>query len=302
MNDTGDIDNIQNGSNNGRGGGAGGGAGRDAGGAAVVAADPIPVMSADEVADEAKRGRGASLFALGAVLFTSGSMIAAQPILKEAVEVDNWAQRLMLFHDQKTALVVAPMLFAVAMALTLPLLLHLAIAIRARRPTLPKIVIHLSVAGPLLMALAIPAVALLYLNAANDFTGGSLNTIAEAKRLGQSDAMSIAQIVLQAGSIATGFAWVMIGVYGIRVGLLTRLVGSFTVVIGVVTALFTSFSFAINSIPSLIEVIRIFVLGALAVMLVGAPEKRPPAWREGRAIAWPKLGQPTGPSTPGEDE
>lgn len=255
-------------------------------------AEPVPTMSEAEIAEEARRGRIAALFALGAVLFTSGSIVAGQPILKKAAKVDDWAQRLILFHDQKTSLIAAPMLFAVACALTLPVLLHLAIAIRSRRPTLPKIVIHLSIAGPLLMALSIPVIGLLYMKAANDFDAGHVQTIAEAKRLGGTTAMNVAQIVLQAGSIAAGFAWVMLGVYGIRTGLLTRVVGSFTVVVGVVTALLTSFSFAINSIPSLIEMLRVFVLGAIAVMLVGAPEKRPLAWREGRAIPWPKLGQP----------
>lgn len=254
-----------------------------------------PVLSAEAVAAEASRGRIASLFALGAVLLTSGSMIAAQSVLKEAGNVDNWAERLVLFHEHKSALVIGASLFAIATALTMPVLLHLAMAIRARRPTLPRIVVHLSIGGPLLMALAIPAIALLYVNAANDFTEGANQTIAEAKKLSQGGGFTPAMLVLQAGSIAAGFAWVMIGVYAMRTGLLTRMVGSFTVVVGVITALITSLSFATNAIPSLIELIRVFVLGAIAVMLVGAPEKRPPAWREGRAIPWPKLGdQPAG--------
>lgn len=251
-----------------------------------------PVLSAEEVAAEASRGRIVSLFALGAVLLTSGSMIAAQSVLKEAGEVDDWAERLTLFHDHKSALVIGASLFAIATALTIPVLLHLALAIRARRPALPRIVVHLSIAGPLLMALAIPAVALLYVNAAGDFADGSIQTVAEAKKLSQGGGFTPAMIALQAGSIAAGFAWVMIGVYSMRTGLLTRMVGSFTVVVGVVTALITSLSFATNAIPSLIELLRVFVLGAIAVMLVGAPEKRPPAWSEGRAIPWPKLGEP----------
>ncbi|MBI5310445.1 MAG: hypothetical protein HZB14_05400 [Actinobacteria bacterium] len=269
------------------------------------AGDPqveAPVLSAEEVAAEAARGRIASLFALGAVLCTSGSMIAAQSMLKDATEVDNWAERLVLFHDNKSAMVIAAILFAVATGLTLPVLLHLATAIRARRPTLPRIVIHLSIAGPLLMALAIPAAALLYTSAANDFAAGTVKTIAEAKRLSQNDGVTAAMIALQAGSIAAGFAWVMIGVYGMRSGLLTRMVGWFTVVVGVITAMITSLSFATNSIPSLVELIRVFVLGAIAVMLVGAPEKRPPAWREGRAIPWPKIGEQAGAQADAADQ
>lgn len=261
--------------------------------------DEAPRLTSGAVAEEARRGRIASLFGLGAVLFTSGSVLASKPILEKAASLDDWTERLSLFHEYKTELVLAAGLFAIAAALTLPLLLHIALAIRARRPTLPKIVVHLTIAGPLLMALAIPAVAVLYSKAASDFDSGAVQTIAEAERLARSTAMSVAQVVLQAGTIAAGFAWVMIGVYGIRTGLLTRTVGVSAVAVGVFTALFTSLSFAVNSIPSLIEIVRVFVLGALSVMLVGAPEKRPPAWREGRAIPWAKLGAQSPPEAGG---
>lgn len=218
------------------------------------------------------------------MLTISGSLVASLNVSKTVVAAENSAQFLTAIHDHKTAVIIAAFLFAVGTACTMPVLMHLAIAARMRRPRVPSIVVQLSAAGPLVLAVVLPLTAVLYARATNDFVSGADQTIKAADELLKGNALTVVRLVALIGSISAGFAWVMVGSYGIRVGLLTRLVGSVAVGVGLLTALAT------NVVPAVVELLKVFELGALAVMLVGAAEKRPPAWREGRVVALPPLG------------
>ncbi|MBK5230094.1 MAG: hypothetical protein JJE27_02870 [Thermoleophilia bacterium] len=248
-------------------------------------------LSAEAIEAETARGRITALFALAAVLTISGSLVAALSVSKSVVTAKNSAQFLSAIHDHKAAVIVAACLFAVGTACTIPVLLHLAVAARMRRPRVPGIVVQLSTAGPLILALIIPLTAVLYARVTNDFVSGADQTVKAADDLLKGDGLTAARIVALVGSISAGFAWIMVGAYGIRTGLLTRLVGSVAVGVGLLTALAT------NVVPPVVELLKVFELGAIAVMLVGPPEKQPAAWREGRAIAW----QPLGSKRPPED-
>jgi hypothetical protein len=235
-------------------------------------------LSAAAIESEAARGRTTALFALAAVLTISGSLVAAM-----SVTAKNRVQLLSAIHDHKAAVIAAACLFAIGTACTMPVLLHLAAAERMRRPRVPNIVVQLSAAGPLILALAIPLSAVLYMNVANKFASGA-QTVKAADHLLNGSGLTAVSIVAMVGSIAAGFAWIMVGAYGIRIGLLTRPIGSLAVGVGLLTAIATNF------LPPIVELLKVFELGAIAVMLVGTPEKRPPAWREGRVVAWAPLG------------
>lgn len=241
-------------------------------------------LSDEIIAEEAARGRIVALFTLAGVLTISASLAVAQSISKSVVTADNTAEFLTAIDKHSVAVIAAAALFAIGSALTLPPLLHLAVAARMRRPELPRIVVQLAIAGPLVIALAIPLAAFLYTGAAGDFIGSANHTVKAADDALKGGALTGVRIAAQVGSIAAGFAWIMVGVYSIKIGLLPRLVGSVAVGVGLLTALAT------NVIPPIVELLKVFELGAIAVLLAGPPEKRPPAWREGRAIPWPSLG------------
>lgn len=241
-------------------------------------------LSDEAVAEEAARGRIVALFTLAGVLTISASLAVAQSVSKSVVTADNTAEFLTAIDKHNAAVIAAAALFAIGSAFTLPPLLHLAVAARMRRRALPRIVTQLAVAGPLLIALAIPLAAIFYTGAAGDFVSSANHTVKAADDSLNGGALTGVRIAAQVGSIAAGFAWIMVGVYSIKIGLLPRLVGAVAVGVGLLTALAT------NVVPPILEILKVFELGAIAVLLAGPPEKRPPAWREGRAIPWSRLG------------
>lgn len=241
-------------------------------------------LSDEAIAQETARGRIVALFTLAGVLTISASLVVAQSLSKSVATADDTAEFLSAINDHNVAVVLAAALFAIGTAFTLPPLLHLAVAARMRRPELPRAVMQLAIAGPLIIALVIPPAALLYTSAAGDFVESANHTVKAADAALDGGALTGIRVAAQVGSIAAGFAWIMIGVYSIKTGLLTRLIGSVAVGVGLLTALAT------NVVPPILEILKVFELGAIAVMLVGPPEKRPPAWREGRAIPWTRAG------------
>lgn len=241
-------------------------------------------LSPEAIAAEAARGRLTALFALASVLAISASLVASLSVSKSVVTAKDSAQFLLAIHEHKASVIVAACLFAVGTACTMPVLMHLAIAARMRRPRVPSIVVQLSAAGPLVLAIVLPLTAVLYARVTNDFVSSADHTVKAAEKLLKGNGLSIVRVVALVGSISAGFAWIMVGSYSIRIGLLTRLVGSVAVGVGLLTALAT------NVVPAIVEMLKIFELGALAVMLVGPPERRPPAWREGRVVPLPPLG------------
>lgn len=249
-----------------------------------TAAGDLPRLSPEALQAESARGRLAALFALGSVLLTSASLIVSQSVSKSVVTAKDAAEFMTAIHGEKAGVILAAALFAIGTGLTIPVLLHLAVATRVRRPKVPAVVVQLSVAGPLVLAVVIPLTAVLYVKLSGDFASGTDQTVKAAKELFKDTALVVTRSVALVGSFAAGFAWVMIGAYGIRTGLLTRLIGSVCVGAGLLTAIGT------NVMPAPVEVLKLFLLGAIAVMLVGAPEKRPPAWNEGRSVPWPPLG------------
>jgi hypothetical protein len=112
----------------------------------------------------------------------------------------------------------------------------------------------------------------------NTFVATGMQTYDEANRLGTSVLLTAMQIAGQLASLLIAIAFVLISLLAMRVGLLPRMMGYVGMLCGAL------FLFPITVVP----VVQLFWFLALALLFFGRwPDGVPPAWRSGRAEAWP---------------
>ncbi len=251
-----------------------------------------PQLSPEAIAAERQRGRKAGFFALGSAVTMVGSL-ALLVVTLSGVDASDEAKRLLTIEQRPVGWVSVNMLAAIATAMLAPLLLHLATAARGRRPTIPKIVRTLALIGPIMVAVALPIQQIFQLNVASDFAAADVHTVKAARDALKDTGFQAAASVALAGSVAMGFAFVMVGFYSIGTGLLTRFIGVVGIIIGFATVL---------PIFGASGILQVFWLSAVAMMLIGPAERQPPAWAAGRAVPWPKFGQPPASAEPVDDD
>jgi hypothetical protein len=133
-------------------------------------------------------------------------------------------------------------------------------------------------------AIAISGVALAIASAiwAHDFVGHGAQTYDQAKSLTGGALLPILSYAGLLGLLMTAVGYVLISLNAMRVGLLTRFMGYLGIFAGILTIA------AITPVP----VVAGYWLIALAVLFLGRwPTGTPPAWRSGRAEAWPSSQQ-----------
>lgn len=169
---------------------------------------------------------------------------------------------------------------AIGIAAMSIVLLYLYSAIKARRPELPEILRTLAIAGPIAVAAAGAATAIIFSSNARHFLHGTSRTRQAVDHVGGSAGVQIFQYIGLAGALALGFTMIMVGLNGMRVGLLTRFMGVLAIISGVL--------FVIPIIGAGLPVVQAFWLIALAVVLSGrSPAGLPKAWETGTAVPWP---------------
>lgn len=183
------------------------------------------------------------------------------------------------FYDDRFGALIATSLASVLGFLAIAwVLTFLARATRARRPELPKIALYLGLVGGVLTAVATILNTIASNQAFNDFLSGP-RTLREAGELGRGSLAITAQLIGFPGTLALGLAFVLIALNAMRAGLLTRFMGVLGVIVGVLVVI---------PLGSPLPIVQTFWLFALAVLLLGRwPGGDLPAWRTGRAEAWP---------------
>ena len=163
--------------------------------------------------------------------------------------------------------------FALGWALT-----YLAVAVRARRPEFPRILVYLPLVGGALQGLS-TVLAAFGTNAAIGNFLDSARTVDAADDIAQSGLTLFAQLLGLPGALGLALAVVFVALNAMRVGLLTRFMG----VLGIITGVLQILPFG-GPLP----VVQCFWLIMLAVLFSGRwPNGMPPAWRSGNAEPWP---------------
>jgi MFS family permease len=240
-----------------------------------------PQLSPDEIVAERQRGRKAGYFAVASAVLMIASLVVLGLTLN-GQDVGDTAKKLLALDQRPVGWISLNMLAAISTAALAPLLVHIAIAERRRRPTVPNIVQILALVGPIMVAVALPLQQVFQLRIAKDFAESDVQTVKAATAALKDTGFQIAASIGLAGTVALGFAIVMISYYAIGTGLFTRFIGVVGILIGFMNVL---------PILGAAGILQVFWLTAVAVMLLGPAERQPPAWAAGRTVPWPKFGQ-----------
>jgi hypothetical protein len=152
-------------------------------------------------------------------------------------------------------------------------------AVRARRPGMPQAFLVLAAIGAVLFGVGNAVAGVARFVGASHFPGAShdLSNSAAADAL-TPNGFVIGQIILQAGALAIGFAFVVICLNAMRVGLLTRFMGFLGIIVGVTFVLPLDQQ----------GILRTFWLAAAGALILGRwPSGMPAAWSTGEAVPWP---------------
>ena len=175
----------------------------------------------------------------------------------------------------------------IALALT-----YLAVAVRARRAEMAKLVLYLPAVGGLLVAISVLLGTVGSATAVTDFLAGP-RTVDAARAVGRNSLIVTAGFVGLAGSLALASAFALVALHAMRSGLLTRAMGALGILSGVLVL------FPLGLLAVVIQNIWLMALGAL---ILGVwPGGVPPAWRTGRAEPWPSRRRPAPPEETTED-
>jgi hypothetical protein len=152
-------------------------------------------------------------------------------------------------------------------------------ATRARHATMPQAFLVLAAIGAVLFGVGNIVAGIARFIGASHFPGAShdLSNSAAADAL-TPNGFIIGQVVLQAGALALGFAFVMICLNAMRVGLLARFMGFLGIIVGVTFVLPLDQQ----------GILRTFWLAAAGALILGRwPSGVPKAWTTGEAAPWP---------------
>lgn len=236
----------------------------------------------EQVAWEQRSRSRAAVAALLGGLLPLAAGVAAGILYSDAP--DFVPRQIVFIDDNAAALVVVAVvqaLGAVAIALALT---YLYTATRARTSSLPGVARIMAIAGPLLLALGSIVAQIATVGIADDFVREGRLGLGNAEDAFKDNGVLTAAVIARlAGSLAMGFAFVLICLNAMRVGLLTRFMG----VLGIITGALQILPFA-GPLP----VVQCFWLLMLSLLFLGRwPNGTPPAWRTGNAEPWPSSAQ-----------
>lgn len=236
-------------------------------------------MDRQELLTENVRGRMVGMLSVLTVLCLCGFFFTLWLVQKDAAKTGGDAASLVLIHEHKLAYILSWFFLAIGSLLVAPVLLHIALAARSRSTAVPKVMQVMAIAGPAIVAIVLPLFTITQVAASNDFWDGGVHTLAAAKDALDNTGVHLTTIFYQVAQLFLAVAWVMVGVYGMRVGLLSKLVGFVAIAIAAANVLA----------PPLAAVLQVFWIGALAIMLLGRLDQRPPAWALGRPVPWQEV-------------
>ena len=138
-------------------------------------------------------------------------------------------------------------------------------------PILAIVGVSLAVVGGVVYAFEISS-------KANEFVTSGAQTYDEANRLTGGAGLLVLQVLSQFGALLIAISFVLVSLQTMRVGLLPRFMGY----VGMFAGFLVLFPIIV------IPVVQLYWLLAIAILLSGNwPSGLPPAWRSGRAEAWP---------------
>jgi hypothetical protein len=177
-----------------------------------------------------------------------------------------------------TGPIVGAILVALGTLLLFTPLAYLFRAVRARRPSVGQWLLVLLAIGTVFYGLGNLLTSLARDLGAQDFVNARDHSNSAAAHALTQPPYVAGQILAQVGSLALGFAVVLIALNAMRAGLLTRFMGILGMIVGATIVL-----------PlDQLGIIRSFWLGALGALILGRwPAGRPAAWSTGEAVPWP---------------
>jgi hypothetical protein len=192
----------------------------------------------------------------------------------ESLKIDTYQ----VFSDQAFGVLASSVVVAIGYLALGWTLTYLAVAARARRPEMPKLLVYLPMIAGILQALATVLSAFATNIAINDFLDGE-RTVDAAREVNRSGLGVFAQLVGLPGALGLALALILIALNAMRVGLLTRFMG----VLGIITGTLQILPFG-GPLP----IVQSFWLLMLALLFSGRwSGGMPPAWRTGNAEPWP---------------
>jgi hypothetical protein len=157
-------------------------------------------------------------------------------------------------------------------------LTYLAVAVRARRPEFPRILVYLPIVAGVLNGIYVVASELSRARGFDDLLSGPA-TVDAVLDLGADPFAIFAAIIGLPGTLGLALAIVFVALNAMRTGLLTRFMG----VLGMITGALIVIPFG-GPLP----VVQTFWLVLLGFLFLGRnPGGAPPAWRTGNAEPWP---------------
>jgi hypothetical protein len=195
----------------------------------------------------------------------------------ESLKADTYR----VFEDQAIGVIASSVLVAIGYVALGWALTYLAVAARARRPEMPKLLVYLPMIAGILQALATLLSSIGLNLAIGDFLSGD-PTVDAARDVPRSGIGVFGQLIGLPGGLGLALAIVLISLNAMRVGLLTRFMG----VLGIITGALQILPFA-GPLP----VVQSFWLLMLALLFSGRWRGMPPAWSTGNAEPWPSAAE-----------
>jgi hypothetical protein len=156
-------------------------------------------------------------------------------------------------------------------------LTFLAVATRARRPELPRLVTYVALVGAVLAGFATILGGVGTALAVSHFLDGP-RTVDAASDVATNSLLITANMISLLAQLALAAGVLLVSLNAMRVGLLTRFLGVLGMICGGLAVL-SQFVFAFVS---------TFWLVAIGLVFLGVPQSGvPPAWRTGKAEPWP---------------
>ncbi len=237
-------------------------------------------MSPDEQLEwEDRTGRLAGAAAIASVI-----CILAAPAIQIASaseQGDGELGLLRLVDEERTAFIAVQAVQSVGYLLAAFVLYYLLRCTVARRPEMPRLVLPLTVIGPILLAVGAALTLTELTGIADDLLSGGPQTEKRADDL-LADASPVGSLLALVGTFSFAVSFVLVSLNAMRAGLLSQFMGILGVIVGALLVL---------PIPGLSQtqfIVQAFWMGALAALFIGRwPKGRGPAWDVVEAIPWP---------------
>lgn len=156
-------------------------------------------------------------------------------------------------------------------------LTFLAVATRARKPELPRLVVYIGLVGAVLSAVSTVLGGVGTVFAVSNFLDGP-RTVDTAGDVATNSLLLTANLISQLAPLAVAAGVLLVSLNAMRVGLLTRFLGILGMICGGLAVL-SQFVFAF---------VATFWLVAIGLIFLNRPPSTvPPAWRTGKPEPWP---------------